>query len=45
MSAEQSSNGTCPALNEFEFEPKSELGRKLWDIRKRIVASGVPLLD
>jgi len=25
--------------------PRTELGRRLWDIRRRIVTSGVPLLD
>ncbi|HOV81587.1 MAG TPA: hypothetical protein PLQ01_02790 [Methanothrix sp.] len=28
----------------FEFKPKTPLGRRLWSIRKRIVASGEPLL-
>lgn len=26
------------------FEPKTPLGRKLWEIRQKIVASGKPLL-
>ncbi len=26
------------------FKPKTPLGRRLWSIRKRIVASGEPLL-
>ena len=26
-------------------QPRTELGRKLWGIRQRIVASGAPLLD
>jgi hypothetical protein len=26
------------------YEPKTELGRRLWEIRKRIIASGEPLL-
>lgn len=25
--------------------PRTELGRQLWDIRRRVVESGVPLLD
>ena len=28
-----------------EFVPKTELGKTLWAIRKKIEASGVPLLD
>jgi hypothetical protein len=27
------------------FIPKTKLGRRLWSIRQRIVASGQPLLD
>jgi hypothetical protein len=27
------------------FQPKTPLGRRLWELRKRIVASGEPLLD
>lgn len=27
------------------FEPRTELGRRLWELRKKIVASGEPLLD
>ena len=27
------------------FHPKTELGRRLWRLRLRIVASGQPLLD
>jgi hypothetical protein len=30
---------------EPEFQPKTELGRQLWELRKQIVASGEPLLD
>jgi hypothetical protein len=30
---------------EEEFEPRTELGRRLWELRKRIVSSGEPLLD
>jgi hypothetical protein len=30
---------------DFSFTPKTELGRDLWAIRQRIVASGVELLD
>ena len=30
---------------EEEFQPKTPLGRRLWELRKRIVASGVPLLE
>ena len=26
------------------YKPKTRLGKKLWEIRKRIVASGTPLL-
>lgn len=28
-----------------EFKPRTPLGRELWELRKRIVASGEPLLD
>lgn len=28
-----------------EFRPRTELGRRLWKIRKRILGSGAPLLD
>jgi hypothetical protein len=28
-----------------DFQPKTPLGRRLWELRKRIVASGEPLLD
>ena len=31
--------------NEPEFVPETELGKKLWEIRQRIVQSGVPLLS
>ena len=34
-------NGTA----NFDFEPKTELGKKLWAARERIVASGAELLD
>jgi hypothetical protein len=30
---------------EPEFRPKTELGRRLWELRKQIVASGEPLLE
>ncbi|HEY2289963.1 MAG TPA: hypothetical protein VGM86_04600 [Thermoanaerobaculia bacterium] len=30
---------------EEEFHPRTPLGRRLWEIRKRIVESGEPLLD
>ncbi|MGV0102713.1 Addiction module component [Nostoc sp. DSM 114160] len=30
---------------ELEFVPQTPLGKKLWEIRQRIVASGVPLLS
>ena len=32
-------------LAEEEFKPRTPLGRRLWELRKRIVASGEPLLD
>lgn len=28
-----------------EFHPRTPLGRRLWEVRKRIVESGEPLLD
>lgn len=34
-----------PRSGSEEFVARTELARKLWEIRKRIVASGVPLLD
>lgn len=27
------------------FQPQTELGRKLWELRQQIIASGEPLLD
>lgn len=30
---------------QLEFVPQTPLGKKLWEIRQRIVASGVPLLS
>jgi len=30
---------------EEEFKPRTPLGRRLWELRKRIIASGQPLLD
>lgn len=30
---------------EEEFQPRTPLGRRLWELRKEIVASGEPLLD
>jgi len=30
---------------EEEFQPRTPLGRRLWELRKQIVASGKPLLD
>jgi hypothetical protein len=30
---------------EDEFQPRTPLGRSLWELRKQIVASGEPLLD
>ena len=30
---------------EEEFHPRTPLGRRLWEIRKRIEESGEPLLD
>jgi len=34
-----------PEAPEPEFQPKTALGRRLWELRKKIVASGEPLLD
>jgi hypothetical protein len=28
-----------------DFQPRTPLGRLLWELRKRMVASGEPLLD
>ena len=30
---------------EPEFQPKTALGHRLWELRKQIVAAGEPLLD
>jgi hypothetical protein len=27
------------------YQPRTRLGRKLWEIRSQIIASGIPLLD
>lgn len=35
---------TGTAIQGNEFQPKTTLGRKLWEIRQKIVTSGVPLL-
>lgn len=32
-------------LQDSAFTPKTELASRLWEIRKRIIASGEPLLD
>jgi hypothetical protein len=32
-------------LQEEEFHPRSPLGQKLWEIRRRVIESGEPLLD
>ena len=34
-----------PIHAEEEFQPRTPLGSRLWELRKRIVASGEPLLD
>lgn len=34
-----------PEAPEPEFQPKTPLGRRLWELRKQIVASGEPLLE
>ncbi len=48
------SRSTSAAENRFrvvaaphhgEAEPRTALGRRLWELRRRIVASGAPLLD
>ncbi|MFY9819846.1 MAG: hypothetical protein WAM82_00585 [Thermoanaerobaculia bacterium] len=33
------------ASEDKDFQPKTPLGRRLWELRKRIVVSGEPLLD
>ena len=35
----------APVEDDIEFEPTTELGRRLWELRKQADASGVPLLD
>jgi len=34
-----------PTAGELTFRPRTALGQELWKLRKRIVASGEPLLD
>lgn len=34
-----------PDVPESDFQPRTPLGRRLWEIRNRILASGEPLLD
>ena len=34
-----------PATEEPGYQPRTELGRELWALRQKIVASGEPLLD
>jgi hypothetical protein len=36
---------TSPSKPVSVFIPKTELASRLWEIRKRIIASGEPLLD
>ncbi len=43
-SAPQKRKSSTPAV-ESTYQPKTELGKKLWELRQQIVASGVPLLD
>ena len=45
MSGKQRGAANGRALDDVEFEPKTDLGRELCELRKRIVASGIPLLD
>lgn len=33
------------AILEEQFDPKTELGRKLWEARAKILASGTPVLN
>jgi len=37
--------GALARRSETSFRPRTELGRRLWEIRQRIVRSGVDLLD
>lgn len=34
-----------PAAEQPNYQPRTELGRELWDLRQKIIASGEPLLD
>lgn len=44
--AKKHADAERPGMNpEEEFHPRTELGRRLWELRKKIVASGEPLLD
>lgn len=36
---------TRPKTRAATFRPKTELGRELWALRQKILASGEPLLD
>jgi len=36
-------DGALPS--KAKFQPKTALGRRLWQVRQRIIASGQPLLD
>jgi hypothetical protein len=42
---EQTAAEQPTATPEKEFQPRTPLGRRLWELRQRIVASGEPLLD
>ncbi len=33
------------SIKETEYQPRTELGRELWELRQKIVAAGESLLD
>jgi hypothetical protein len=42
---QQTTAAEPPEAPEPEFQPRTDLGRRLWELRKEIVAAGAPLLD
>ena len=39
------SNSGSGTLDTASFRPQTELGRRLWEIRKKSIANGMPLLN
>jgi hypothetical protein len=42
---QQTTAGQALDAPEPKFQPKTPLGRRLWELRQQIVASGEPMLD